>query len=95
MCFGVANQAGVPREHYGDPCHLDSQSVIGFGAARIVEDLAEREKLLNQFNRRFRPQAAGISAKQVEYCCLVEIKLTELTGRLEREKKRTLWRHVF
>jgi hypothetical protein len=31
----------------------------------------------------------------VEYCCLVEIKLTELTGRLERVKKRTLWRHVF
>jgi nitroimidazol reductase NimA-like FMN-containing flavoprotein (pyridoxamine 5'-phosphate oxidase superfamily) len=91
----VASQVGLPREHYGDPCHLDSQSVIGFGEARIVDGPAQRENLLNQFNRRYRPEAAGISAGEVKRCGLVEITLTELTGRLEREKKRTLWRHVF
>lgn len=95
VCFSVASQTGIPREHHGDPCHLDSDSVIAYGRSRIVDDLAEREKLLNQFNRRFRPNAEGVSAKQVGFCRVVEIVLTELTGRQERARKRTLWRHVF
>jgi nitroimidazol reductase NimA-like FMN-containing flavoprotein (pyridoxamine 5'-phosphate oxidase superfamily) len=54
-CFVVARQAGWVREHAdGDPCHVDSDSVICYGKARVLDDMDEREVALNAFNRRFR-----------------------------------------
>lgn len=95
VCFVVGRQIGDVREHHGEPCHVDSDSVLCFGTARIVEDLAERALLLNLFNRRYRPSAEDIPQNRVAGCGLVEIRLTELTGRRERARQRTLWRHMF
>jgi nitroimidazol reductase NimA-like FMN-containing flavoprotein (pyridoxamine 5'-phosphate oxidase superfamily) len=39
VCFTVGRQAGEVRRHAGDPCHVDSDSVICYGKARVVEDL--------------------------------------------------------
>jgi nitroimidazol reductase NimA-like FMN-containing flavoprotein (pyridoxamine 5'-phosphate oxidase superfamily) len=96
VCFSVGRQSGQVRRHAeGDPCHVDNDSVICFGRARIVEDLAERQAVLNTFNRCFQPEAKGISLESAANCCAVEIEITEMTGRRERERERTYWRYSF
>jgi len=96
VCFAVGRQPGLVREHAGgNPCHVDSDSVICYGRARIVEDLDGRKTALNEFNRRFKPDAADISDERAVNCCLVEIQISEMTGRQERERKRTCWRYSF
>ena len=96
VCFVVARQAGGVREHPGgNPCHVDSDSVICYGKARVLDDLDEREIALNAFNRRFRPDAADIAQERVKNCCVIEITISEMTGRQERERKRTCWRYSF
>jgi uncharacterized protein len=96
VCFSVGRQAGDVRDHAGgNPCHVDSDSVICYGRARIVEAFEERKAVLNAFNRRFRPCADDIAAERVQGCCAVVIDVAEMTGRRERERKRTYWRYVF
>ena len=96
VCFSVGRQAGDVRDHAGgNPCHVDSDSVICYGRARVVEAFEERKTVLNAFNRRFRPGAEEIASERVEGCCAVEINVTEMTGRRERERKRTYWRFTF
>ena len=96
VCFVVGRQAGWVREHAGgNPCHIDSDSVICYGKGRVIDDMAEREIALNAFNRRFRPDAADIAQERVRNCCVVEIAISEMTGRQERERKRTCWHHSF
>jgi len=53
VCFTVGRQTGPVRDHAGGPpCHVDSESVICYGRARVRDDLGEREKALNAVNRR-------------------------------------------
>jgi hypothetical protein len=98
VCFAVGTQAGAVRRHpegQGDVCHVDSDSVICYGTARIVNDLEERAAAINSFNRSFRPRADDVPMDRVKNCGVVEITVSEMTGRRERARKRTLWRHVF
>ena len=96
VCFTVARQLAEVREHPGgDPCHVDSDSVICNGTARMIEDLDERSMALNAFNRRYRPDAPDVPEERVRKCCVVEITISEMTGRREKKKKRTHWRYVF
>ena len=96
VCFSVARQLAEVREHAGgNPCHVDSDSVICYGKARVIEDLEERSAALNAFNRRYRPQAPNVPGERVKNCGVVEIRVSEMTGRRERERKRTCWRYVF
>ena len=96
VCFTVARQPGWVREHPGgNPCHVDSDSVICYGEARMLENIEERKMALDAFNHRFRPGAADVPLEKVLNCCVVEIKISEMTGRQEREKKRTCWHYAF
>jgi len=96
VCFAVGRQSGQVRRHAeGDPCHVDNDSVICYGRARIIEDLAERRRALDTFNRCFDPDAEEISLDAASRCCAVEIQITEMTGRQEREGKRTYWKANF
>ena len=96
VCFAVGRQSGEVRRHAsGSVCHVDSDSVICFGKARILDDLEERAAALNEFNRSFRPDAKEIPVKEAARCGVVEIRISEMTGRRERERQRTLWRYVF
>jgi nitroimidazol reductase NimA-like FMN-containing flavoprotein (pyridoxamine 5'-phosphate oxidase superfamily) len=96
VCFTVATQSGEVREHaQGQPCHVDCDSVICLGRARIVEDFAQRAKVLNAFNRCFAPAAADITDAEIRRCAVVVIDLSEMTGRRERARKATHWRHRF
>jgi nitroimidazol reductase NimA-like FMN-containing flavoprotein (pyridoxamine 5'-phosphate oxidase superfamily) len=96
VCFSVGRQSGEVRRHAeGDHCHVDSDSVICYGRARIIEDLQERKAALDAFNRCFRADAEGISLESAANCCAVEIQISEMTGRRERERGRTYWRYRF
>jgi len=96
VCFTVARQIDWVCEHAGgNPCHVDSDSVVCYGRARVLEDLEERKSALNAFNRRFRHKAPDIPLDRVMNCGVVEIKISEMTGRQERERKRTCWRYAF
>ena len=74
---------------------MDSDSVICFGCARLIDDISERAKALNAFERVFRPDAPPISEERLANCAAVEITIREMTGRRERARQRTLWRYVF
>jgi hypothetical protein len=98
VCFGVGRQSGQVQRHAGgDPCHVDSESVVCYGTARIIEDLEERRSALNRFNHAFRPRAKEISEEEASRCAVVEIRISEMTGRQERheEGERTYWRFRF
>ena len=96
VCFTVARQSGQVRRHgEGDPCHVDNDSVICYGTARVIEDVEERQAVLTTFNRCFRADADKLSLDRAKNCAAVEITVTEMTGRQEREQKTTYWRHVF
>ena len=96
VCFSVGRQPGRVRRHgEGDPCHVDSDSVICYGRARIVHEEEERRRVLDSFNRCFNPDAVGISLEAAANCCAVEIEIEEMTGRRERERQRTYWKWRF
>jgi nitroimidazol reductase NimA-like FMN-containing flavoprotein (pyridoxamine 5'-phosphate oxidase superfamily) len=77
VCFTVARQLGGVREHAGgNPCHVDSDSVICYGKARMIEDLDERSEALNAFNRRYRPNAADVPEERVKNCGVVEVNIS-------------------
>ena len=96
VCFAVGRQSGEVRRHpEGNPCHMDSDSVICYGRARIVEDLEERKEILDTFNRCFQPDATGIPLKAAKECYAVVIEIIEMTGRRERERECTYWRYSF
>ena len=74
---------------------MHSESVICYGTARIVDDLEERKRVLNEFNHCFRPGAEEITAESAARCCAVEIRVLEMTGRRERQRERTYWKYRF
>jgi hypothetical protein len=96
VCFAVGRQTGEVRRHAGNKvCHVDNDSVLCFGRARVLKDLSERAVALNAFQHAFRPRAGDLPEKAVKDCAAIEIVIREMTGRRERARKRTLWRHVF
>jgi uncharacterized protein len=96
VCFTVGRQRGdVSRHGEGDPCHPDNDSVICYGTARVIDDVAERHDILNEFNRYFDESAGEISLDAAAKCGVVEITVDEMTGRSERDRKCTFWKHTF
>jgi len=96
VCFTVGRQSGEVRRHgTGDPCHVDSDSVICYGEARVIENLEQRKAALDTFNRCYQEDAEEISLEEASECYAVEIEISEMTGRQEREQKCTYWRYGF
>ena len=96
VCFTVARQFGEAVRHpQGAACHVNSDSVICYGEARIIEDLEERRRALSACNRCLQPDAKVLTSEEVAKCSAVEITVTEMTGRAERDSKCTFWRHEF
>jgi nitroimidazol reductase NimA-like FMN-containing flavoprotein (pyridoxamine 5'-phosphate oxidase superfamily) len=94
VCFTVGRQSGEVRRHEeADPCHVDNDSVICYGRARVIEDPHERKRALDAFNRCFQSDADGITLEAAMKCCAVEIEIAEMTGRQERDGKRTYWKY--
>ena len=85
----------VRRHGKREPCHLDSDSVICYGTARVVENSEERRAVLDEFNHSFRPNAETISLESAMRTAAVEITIKEMTGRQERDRETVYWRYVF
>jgi nitroimidazol reductase NimA-like FMN-containing flavoprotein (pyridoxamine 5'-phosphate oxidase superfamily) len=78
----------------GAECHINSDSVICYGRARIIDDLEERCEVLNAFNRCLQPNAREITLEEVRRCLAVEIAVDEMTGRTERDGKLKYWKQI-
>ena len=97
VCFTVGRQFGkVVRHPQGAHCPVDTDSVICYGIARIIENMEERGEILNRFNRCLQPDAEEIPLKAMSRCYAVEIKITKMTGRRQRKGiERTYWEYSF
>ena len=106
-CFEVDEFMGEVSYHYDSLCHLDFDSVLVFGKARIENDerlkLQFFEKLHSKYKELYRkPISEGgvrFDKTRLHEACCVVIDIEELTGRRERtvEGKRRMvkWKHKF
>jgi hypothetical protein len=106
-CFEVDEFMGEVSYHYDSLCHLDFDSVLVFGKARIENDerlkLQFFEKLHSKYKELYRkPISEGgvrFDKTRLHEACCVVIDIEELTGRRERtvEGKRRIvkWKHKF
>jgi len=97
VCFSVARQPGSVEGHpQFQQCHMDCESVVCFGTARIVDDLQQRAEVLNIFNRHFHgSDAPDLPEERIKKCLAVEICIQEMTGRRECNRKLTCWHHRY
>ena len=94
VCFEVSRQEGRPAPHAGEVCDAPFESVICWGEARIVEDLDDREAILNEFQARYdAPDSPRqpITRERVKGCGAVEITVTRMTGRRRAGKEKLAW----
>lgn len=94
VCFEVSRQHGRPAPHAGNLCDAPFESVICYGVARIVDDLKERQEVLNEFQARFstpdKPREP-ISEQRAAKCGAVEIRVSRMTGRRKSGKEKAEW----
>jgi nitroimidazol reductase NimA-like FMN-containing flavoprotein (pyridoxamine 5'-phosphate oxidase superfamily) len=96
VCFTIGRQSGkVLRHPQGALCHVENDSVICYGLARIIESVEERREILTAFNRCLQPETEEISLRDASKCCAVEIKIVEMTGRRQRGRKHVYWKYSF
>jgi nitroimidazol reductase NimA-like FMN-containing flavoprotein (pyridoxamine 5'-phosphate oxidase superfamily) len=90
-CFEVDEFVGEVGYHYESRCHLDYDSVLAFGCARIEDNDETKVKLLQLLSEKYdelynKPVSEGgtrFTREQVTECCCVIIDVFELTGRRE------------
>ena len=86
VCFTVGRQSGTLIRHpQGAQCNTNHDSVICFGKARIIDDINERYKVLNTFNRCLQPDAKEIRPDEALNCLAIEIIIHKMTGRQQRK----------
>lgn len=97
VCFTVGRQSGkLIRHPQGAQCHVNHDSVICYGIARIIEDMKGRCEILNTFNCCLQPDAEEIIYDDILNCYAVEIKITNMTGRQQRKGIiHTYWEYYF
>jgi nitroimidazol reductase NimA-like FMN-containing flavoprotein (pyridoxamine 5'-phosphate oxidase superfamily) len=97
VCFTVGWQSGKTIRHpQGASCKANHDSVICYGTARIIEDVDERCKVLNIFNRCLQPDAKEIEAGEVSKCLAIEIRINKMTSRQQRKGlEHTYWEYSF
>ncbi|HTY75535.1 MAG TPA: pyridoxamine 5'-phosphate oxidase family protein [Candidatus Nanoarchaeia archaeon] len=106
-CFEVDEYMGEVSYHYDALCHLDYDSVLATGTARIEKD----EEAIWQFFQELHAKYKAIYRKPIEEggkvfdrkrvgeACCVTIDIEELTGRRERtvegKRSKVMWQHRF
>jgi nitroimidazol reductase NimA-like FMN-containing flavoprotein (pyridoxamine 5'-phosphate oxidase superfamily) len=106
-CFEVDEYMGEVSYHYDALCHLDYDSVIATGTARIEKDEEAIWKFFQTLHAKYKeiyrkPIEEGgkiFDRKRVKEACCVVIDLEELTGRRERtiegKRSKIMWQHKF
>jgi nitroimidazol reductase NimA-like FMN-containing flavoprotein (pyridoxamine 5'-phosphate oxidase superfamily) len=102
-CFEVDEYIGEVGYHYESQCHLDYDSVLAFGRARIEDNNETKAQLLQLFSEKYdelykKSVSEGgkrFTVEQVSRCCCLVIDVSELSGRREitvdGERKKTMW----
>jgi nitroimidazol reductase NimA-like FMN-containing flavoprotein (pyridoxamine 5'-phosphate oxidase superfamily) len=91
-CFEVDEHVGEVSYHYDALCHLDYDSVIATGTARIEKDEEAIWQFFQALHAKYKtiyrkPISEGgkvFDRKRVGEACCVVIEVKELTGRVER-----------
>ena len=88
-CFEVDEFTGDVSYHYESRCHLDYDSVLAFGKARVENDEDEKIRLIQLFSEKYderyrRPiSEGGRRFTDLASCCCVVVDIEEITGRQE------------
>ena len=106
-CFEVDEFMGEVSYHYDTLCHLDYDSVLAFGKARVENDEEKKYDFFQLLHAKYKelyrkPLSEGgvrlERARLGEACCVV-IDIEELTGRRERtvegKRRKIMWRYRF
>jgi nitroimidazol reductase NimA-like FMN-containing flavoprotein (pyridoxamine 5'-phosphate oxidase superfamily) len=103
-CFEVDEYMGKISDHYDRRCHLDYDSVLAFGKAKIETHEKRRLDLLQRFGEKYderyrrSPEEGGKKLNKADCNCVV-IKIEKLTGHRERavngKTKKTMWEYTF
>jgi hypothetical protein len=94
VCFEVCRQAGPPLEHQGQKCDPPFASVICWGTARVIDDLQERQEVLQAFQARYATPEnprTPITAESAAGCGAVAITVTRMTGRQAKGDNDARW----
>jgi len=94
VCFSVARDYQIPEPHPpGVSCRTNYESVLCYGTAREVSDIAERKRILDIFVKKFRDEEVPL--ERVRNCNAVDMTIEEMTGRRQKDQDRIYWRHRF
>jgi len=94
VCMAVSRQEGHPAPHAGEACDNPFESVLCWGDARIIDDLDERQAVLNEFQARFdtpEKERDPVSRERAEKCGAVEIVITRMTGKRFSGEGKVKW----
>ncbi len=103
--FEVDEYMGEVSYHYDTLCHLDYDSVLATGTARIEKNEEDIWKFFKTLHAKYKeiyrkPIEDGgkiFDRKRVSEACCIVIDIEELTGRRERTVKgkcnKTMWQH--
>lgn len=106
-CFEVDEFMGKVDYHYDALCHLDYDSVIAVGKARIENNEEEKyvffqllhAKYIEIYRKSVSEGGLVFSRDRLSEACCVVIDIEELTGRRERsvegKTQKTMWQHKF
>jgi len=106
-CFEVDEYTGQVNYHYDALCHLDYDSVIATGTARIEKNeeaiwhffQALHAKYKEIYRKPIKEGGKVFDRKRVGEACCVVIDIEELTGRRERtvdgKRSKIMWQHKF
>lgn len=106
-CFEIDEFMGEVSYHYDSLCHLDYDSVLAFGKARIENDKEAKTGIFQRLHAKYKEiyrkpiSSGGVrfdEARLDEACCVV-IDVQELTGRRERtiqdQHEKKVWQYRF
>ena len=106
-CFEVDEYMGEVGYHYDALCHLDYDSVLATGTARIEKESeaiwqffqALHAKYKEIYRKSIEQGGKVFDRKRVGEACCVVIDIEELTGRRERtvdgKRSKVMWQHRF
>ena len=106
-CFEVDEYKGEVNYHYDALCHLDYDSVIATGNARIESEEEKIWQFFQALHAKYKeiyrkPVDKGgkvFDRKRVREACCVVIDVQEMTGRRERtiegKVSKIMWQHNF
>jgi nitroimidazol reductase NimA-like FMN-containing flavoprotein (pyridoxamine 5'-phosphate oxidase superfamily) len=81
VCFEVEEGVEIVPGATACKTGMAFRTVIGFGEAELVEDRAERARLLALFGPRYGAPDGALPEAEIQRTCVLRIRVRELTGK--------------